>query len=355
MLPIKHISLIFSCGLFFLSCSSSVGDDKLPVTVQTSDIFSMNADGSGSKQLTNDRQNIYLIRYLPKTDKIVFTETAGLYVVNSDGSQKRLLSNQLGNDFAISNNEETVYFVVTKVTGLLLNSVLYSVSLSMGGVNQILQDSSEIGGLAISSDGSQMMFNTISAAPKSSILYLLNTTTLEKRKIKEGVNQEYYYPQFIPNSTQILFFDKTDSNQSNSYLRIVDLADTSINRVLDTVTLYGNTNLTLNSKGDIFYNKNGITVLNIYNGQKRIIPFLFYPATIVDNINWSSDESTLIFTDNLYNRIIMYNLVNLVSVVIKPTQSSQAGMTIGPLSSPFLNYNNSKIFYVIQSSVITFI
>jgi hypothetical protein len=332
-----------------------VGDDKLPQTVQISEFYSMNTDGSDSKQLTKDNNNIGFMRYLPKSDKILFTEVGGIYIMNSDGTQRQLLSNQIGSGFTITQDEHTAYFVTSSVSGLKANSVLYSFSLSTGQEKQILQDSSGIEQLGLSMDGSELMYNSISLAPKNSTLYLLNTATLEKRMIKEGVNLYCSFPQFIPNSNQVLLFDKIDSNQNDTYLRIIDLADTSQNRILDTVTIQGDVYFALSSKGDIFYEKNGITVLNIYSTHKKTIPFLFYPSTIADNINWSYDETELIFTNNLNNQIVRYNLSSDISTSIRPTQAGQGGITIYPFNYPFLNYNNSKIFYTVRSIKTTFI
>jgi Tol biopolymer transport system component len=269
--------------------------------------------------------------------------------MSTDGSQKQLLSaNSLNKSTKITQDEQTAYFVKSDALGPKINSILYSMSLSTGEVRKIVQDSSEIGAPGISPDGSQILYSSIIFTPDLPSLYLLNTLTLQKRKIKEWTNNLYCsYPQFVPNSNQILFFEKVDSTSNNAYLRVMDLADTSNNQILDTVNSYYEFAYpTIDSKGDIFYAKNGITVLAITTNQKIIIPSTF--RSDYDFISWSYDGAKLISTDNSNYQILVFNLNDGSTTQIKLGSKPVQADSYYPLKYPNLNSNNSKIFFTIS-------
>jgi hypothetical protein len=359
----KNVVCILLCCLFIECCSTSTGSDNFPTTKDYFEIYSMNMDGTGSMQLTNEKMNTAFFEYLPKSDKILFVQGDEIFLENSDGSQRRLLSQ--GNIFLspiysksliVTQDEQTAFFLKFP-SGFPDNFILYSLSISTGEVKQIVQDSGWIGmeSVGASSDGSQIIYNVIRPEPKPSTLYLINTSTLEKRKVKEGINLYCFYPQFVPNSSHALFFERIDTITTNSYLRLVDLNDTSKTSILDTVSTYDSVYPAINPTGEIFYYKNGITVLNINSFERKTISYTLYLNSIYDYINWSYDETRLIFTDNLNNRIEVYNLLNDSLASVKPNQAGQQGTAYYPFNFPYLNYTNSKIFYTVRFTETTYI
>lgn len=346
------ISNLFSVFIFFYvlfipSCGDLTGEgDKFPAQRTYSEIYSMNVDGTGSTKLTSDKNSIIFMQYLPKSDKILFVQDGGTYIMNSDGTQRSLLSTKRINKSAeITQDEQTLYFVESEVSGLKVNTILYSLSISTGGIKLILQDSSWIvsGGIGISLDGLQLLYCSYLPRPNTSALYLVNALTLEKRKIKEWTNNLYcLFPQFVPNSNQILFFDKIDSNRNDAYIRVMDLVDTSPNKILDTVSIYYEYfSPVVNSKGDIFYGKNGMTVLNVITNQKTSVSSAFFSE--YGFASWSYDETRFIFTDNLHNQFKIYNL-----------SDGSAINTIQGGEYPHLNFNNTKIFYTASFTETTY-
>ncbi len=306
----------------------------------------MNVDGTGLTKLTSDKKYIGFMQYLPKSDKILFVED-NTYIMDSDGSQRELLSNKIPNRTTkITQDEQTAYFVEKNALGPKIYSILYSMSLSTGEVRQIVEDSSEIGIPGISLDGSQLLYSSVIFAPSSPSLYLLNTVTLEKRKIKEWENNLYCsYPQFVPNSNQILFFEKIDSISNNAYLRVMDLADTANNQILDTVNIYYEySSPTLNSNSEIFYAKNGITVLDVATNQKTAIPSMF--RSDYDFSSWSYDGTKLIVTNNesYITQIVIYTPSDGTVLSIKPG----VGTITSAYTYPYLNSTNAKIFFTVS-------
>jgi len=352
----KNVICILFCCLFIECCSTSTGSDNFPTTKDYFEIYSMNMDGTGSTQLTTEKMNHAFFQYLPKSDKILFVQGDEIFLENSDGSQRRLLSqgyislSPIYSKYLIVTQDEQTAIFLKFPSGYPDNFILYSLSISTGEVKQIAQDSGSIGmeNIGVSSDGSQIMCNVIRPEPKASTLYLINTSTLEKTKVKEGINLYCSSPLFVPSSSQALFFERIDTTTTNSYLRLVDLNDTSQTTILDTVSTYDSVFPAINPKGEIFYYKNGITVLNVNSFGRKTIPYTLYLNSIYDYINWSYDETRLIFTDNLYNRIEVYNLVNNSLASVRPNQAYQQGPANNPINFPYLNYNNSKIFYTVR-------
>ncbi len=307
----------------------------------------MNVDGTGLTKLTSDKKDIAFMQYLPKSDKILFVQDSGTYIMNPDGSQRQLLSaKSINKSTRVTQDEQTAYFFEDETSGLKVNSTLYSMSLSTGEVKQIVQESSHIVRLGISMDGSQLMYSTYLPAPDTSVLYLLNTLTLEKKRIKEWTNTLYCdFPQFIPNSSQILFFEKIDSISNNAYLRVMDLADTSNNQILDTANIYyERTYPALNSKSEIFYAKNGITVLDVATNQKTAIPSMF--RSDYDFSSWSYEGTKLIVTNNdsYPTQMVIYAPSDGSVVNIKPS----VGTINAAYTYPYLNFNNTKIFFIVS-------
>ncbi len=306
----------------------------------------MNVDGTGLTKLTSDKKDITFMQYLPKSDKILFVQDSGTYIMNSDGGQRLFLSaKSLNKSTKVTQDEQTAYFYKDDYLGFNnINATLYAMSLSTGEVKQLLQDSISIAQIGISPDGVQLLYNTV--ANDTSLLVLLNTTTFQRRIIKIWVNELYCsFPQFVPNSDQIIFFDRIDSNSSNSYLRIMDLADTANNQILDTVnSYYERTYPALNTKGEIFYAKNGITVLDIATNQKIVLPSMF--RSDFDFSSWSYDGTKLIVTNNesYPSQMVIYTPSERKVVNIKPS--------VGPINSaytyPYLNSNNTKTFFTIS-------
>ncbi|KAB2921028.1 MAG: hypothetical protein F9K22_14600 [Bacteroidetes bacterium] len=275
-----NIIIAIVVPFIFLSCSTSTGEDEFTVSRVYDEIYSMNLDGTGLTKLTAGKTGISLMRYLPLSDRILFVQN-GTYLMKSDGSERRRLStNVITDGVTITQDEQIAYFTKVEVDGLKVNSVLYSMSLSSGEVRQVLQDSSGIRGIAVSMDGLHIVFSTSHSASQttmhSSSLHVLNTMTFASREIRMGFHSDYLYPQFIPNTNEVLFIEVIDSNRSIAYLRTMDVTDSSKSQLLDTVDGYRiYTSPSLNNNGDIFYLKDGITVLNVTAKQKIVFPYVY--------------------------------------------------------------------------------
>jgi Tol biopolymer transport system component len=344
MVNAKNSILVFCFFLLISGCST--GDDKFPDYREYSEIYSMNVDGTNLGKLTEDKKYITFMQYLGKSDKILFVQN-GTYIMNSDGSERQLLSTKsINRNCKVTQDEKTIYFVETKTVGLKVNSILYTMLVHTGELKEILNDSSEIHQMTISLDGSQLLYVSFSRSPFTCSLYLLNSVTLEKKKVKEWANDLYCsFPQFLQNGNSILFFEKIYSNRNDAFLRIMDLTDSSKTNILDTVSssYYEYAYPKLNSNDEIFYTKNGITVLNVNSNQKKSIPTLF--LIDYDFINWSYDGTKVTSTENINTQLIIYSLNDASLTKLKPDEGD---INSDPYRYPFLNYNNSKIFFTIR-------
>ena len=286
------------------------------------------------------------MQYLPKSDKILFTQQNGTYIMNPDGSQRRLLSTKnIPNSSKITQDEQTVYFVEVQTVDPKINLVLYTMSILTGEIKQVLQDSNGIGEFGISPDGARILYSSVSPRSDTTTLYLLGTGIPGKRIVKEWTNGlNCFYPQFVPNANRILFFEWAYGNNSEAYLRVMNLTDTSDNKILDTANCYYEyARPTINLNDDIFYSKNGITVLNVNTNQRWRISALF--DINFDYINWSYDGTKIIFTENNSTQIVVYAMNDGSLTKIRPGEGDVNSM---PYKFPFLNSNNSKIFFTIH-------
>lgn len=335
----------------FLSCSTSTGEDEFTVNRVYDEIYSMNLDGTGLTKLTGDKTGISLMRYLPQSDRILFVQN-GTYLMKSDGSERRRLSTiGITGGVTITQDEQIAYFIKADVSGLKVNSVLYSMSLSTGEVRQVLQDSSGIQSIAVSMDGLHIVFSTshtVSQTQRTSSLQVLNTATLARREIILGFQYYYLYPQFIPNTNEVLFIEKIESTRSIAYLRTMDLTDSSKSQHLDTVDGYRiYTSPSLNNNGEIFYLKDGITVLNVTTKQKILFPTSY--RTDYDYSSWSFNGMKFVTSNDYW--LTVYTPKDGTVFSVKPDIASYPR----PYTYPYLNYSNSKIIFTISSVETVFI
>jgi hypothetical protein len=207
--------LIMIVVITFIDCSDSIGDDKFPTVINYSVLFSMNLESKILTLLTYEKQPISFMQYLPQTDKILFVQN-GTFIMNVDGSNRRKLSSKsivsVTNWYVpylvITSDERYAFYSTTqRNAGTKSFSTIYSLALSNGEENIVLQDSSWITELGVSQNGDSIVFQTSKTITEPTSLYLFDLNTKVKIKLQEHPDYQCFFPQFVPNERKILFFD----------------------------------------------------------------------------------------------------------------------------------------------------
>lgn len=350
--------LIIIVVITFTDCSVSVGDDKFPIEKNFSELYSMNLESKVLTQLTFDKQPISFMQYLPQSDKILFVQD-GTFIVNVDGSNRRKLSNKsiisVTNWYipylVIASDERYAFYSITQWNaGAKSFSTIYSLALSNGEETIVLQDSSWINELSVSQNGDSIIFQASKTITESTALYLFDLNTKLKIQLQQHPDYQYFFPQFVPNERKIVFFEHRNGLMENVLITLFDLDDSSNTLILDSAIIQNRIYSSLNSSGSIFYNYNGLKILNVKTNQRILVPFLISSNSKYDYVNWSYDKSSIIFSNNNLSEIVIYNLGNSVNAIIKPLLEGPVEETRGPIRFPYLRYNNVDIYFSIQYS-----
>src|SRR6266545_1488488 len=127
---------------------------------ETFDIYVINADGSGLRQLTSDPATDRFPAWSPDGSRITFSSDrngqSDIYVMNTDGSQVQQLTNDAAGDFvpAWSPDGDRIAFA----KGRMEQSDVYVMNSDGSALRQLTHDPASAGAPAWSPDGNAMVF-----------------------------------------------------------------------------------------------------------------------------------------------------------------------------------------------------
>jgi len=181
--------------IVFYDGSSKGGDD---------DIYVVNADGSGRRNLTNNQAQDVQPAWSPDGTKIAFSSwsTGGIYVMNPDGSGLRNLTNNAGDNFtpAWSPDGTKILFGSTRDG----NYAIYLMNADGSGVTRLTDPEGIWGEPAWSPGGTKIAF--ASSRDGNRDVYMMNADGTGVTRLTNDPGSSAYNPVWSPDGSKIAFW-----------------------------------------------------------------------------------------------------------------------------------------------------
>ncbi len=176
------------------------------------EIFTVNADGSGIRQLTDHPERDCAPAWSPDAKKIAFyvhydeTHTWSVFVMDADGSNIKRLTDKKGvRDQSPSWSPDGKQIVFGRKT--FVSSEIWK--MNSDGSDLMKYDFVIGGGPEWSPDGTQIVFH--SSRNGKSEIYVMDTDGSNKRKLTSNDSDEWW-PSWSPDGRQIVFQSDRDGN-----------------------------------------------------------------------------------------------------------------------------------------------
>ncbi len=200
-------------------------------------IWTMNPDGSNPTRLTDEKSRTDRLAsfvhihddmpaWSPDGTKIVFVSnrdsTSSIYTMNADGTNLRLLTDKLPNSFgpAWSPDGKKISFVVSRFPFGLekATSDVYVINSDGSGLTKLISDSGEDRDVTWSPDGTQIAFASNRDPDERWRIWVMNSDGSNQRRltdIHDSSNPIFYSdmtPSWSPDGAKILFTGARDFN-----------------------------------------------------------------------------------------------------------------------------------------------
>ena len=186
-----------------------------------SEIYVMNADGSGQANLTNNSSGDYYPSWSPDGTRIVFMSgrdgSVGIYAMSADGSNVTRLTNSQASDTwpSCSPDGDRVAFVSDRDG----NNEIYVMNIDGSGVTRLTYNTVGDGWPTWSPDSTRIAF------VRGSQVYVMNADGSNAHGLFEGQS-----PSWSPDGTRIAFYSKRDGNAE---IYVIEADGTGVTRLSD--------------------------------------------------------------------------------------------------------------------------
>lgn len=189
-----------------------------------SQLFVMNADGTGARQLTTDTAGAYSGRWSPDGKQIVYatTSTTGeqIVVVRSDGQERRVVIETRGAQSPTWLQGDRILFTA----GVFPNLHIQSIEATGTNRRAVMTDSGFIYDAAASPDGRTIAF--VRGMPFQGVrIYLMNADGSNQHRLATGLDNEEQ-PAWSPDGKLLAFQASTrrTGDSTQAYIIVADIA-----------------------------------------------------------------------------------------------------------------------------------
>ncbi|MBH8566957.1 PD40 domain-containing protein [Nostoc sp. CENA67] len=268
------------------------------------EIYLMNADGSGQRNLTKNPLRDFYPTWSPNGKQIAFVSeynsTINIYLMNADGSKRTLLTKDvIHNDSpSWSSNGQQIAFAGSRG--------FYVINANGSGLIP-LQDNNLPLYPVWSPDGKRILLASSGCNLSEFEIYTVNADGTQKISLlKKSTKNSIYRLAWSPDGKQIIFVSKDCQNDS-SQLYIMNANGSKLRRLL-SINYFINPSWSPNSKQIALDFDSNIYVMNadgskLTNLSKKSKPSKYYdehPVWSPDGKKIAFESSTLESVDNIY-------------------------------------------------------
>lgn len=191
------------------------------------EIFTMDADGTNERQLTNNEYEDWAAVWTPDKSQIVFHSDRagyyGIYIMDRDGSNVSLISPESHHAQFPSVSPDGQYIAFEMWMGEGNNWDIFVKAIHCGALEQITFGPGHEGGAAWSPDGTQIGYHSTQAAQAELgyDIYVVNLDGTGTQRMTTFSTTMDVWPQWSPDGSQIIFHSERDGN---SEIYIMDAA-----------------------------------------------------------------------------------------------------------------------------------
>jgi Tol biopolymer transport system component len=175
------------------------------------ELYTINADGSGLTQITNDGQVALFARWSPDGQRFVFLSVspkngAGVITtMRTDGAERVVLTDDIPYDsYQPEYTPDGKQIVFASQAGGLV-SALWIMNADGSHKRRLTDPPLEAGGPAISPDGTSVAFYSHQNTPKPAAVWAMSVDGTNQRRLRPSG----LYPIFSPDGTKLVFTDGT--------------------------------------------------------------------------------------------------------------------------------------------------
>jgi dipeptidyl aminopeptidase/acylaminoacyl peptidase len=188
---------------------------------ETTDVWSMNADGSAAVNLTNHPAEDFAPAFSPDGSRIAFTSDRDgnqeIYVINADGSGQTRLTTAAGQDTnpAFSADGSKIAFTSDRDG----NQELYLIGADGSGETRLTTSAANEGGAAFSADGTRLAYSSDQDGDQE--IYVMAPNGSNPTRLTDNAVNDFD-PAFSPDGLRLAFTSNRDGGIQQVYVMSPD-------------------------------------------------------------------------------------------------------------------------------------